>query len=247
MTAQTKTRAMPRTYAERFIAALTDCLPDGFVATDSQGLIMVTHPDAGSGILSQWLPSTHDVDRRAPVTRDHVDAWLEVAERRLRGDLEHYTPTAHTDGCKLLSLLHPTPKTTRITMHGHNGYSYRVEADGPLDGPAVVRIQDGLNSGALKCSGRIGEMAWTAERLGLSAEVDPDHRGPMTPAQIAEAAALAVVKNHNQEHELGAERVPSGNLGLDALGWILGGPIEYEAGLVEFATAAIEIDRAQRA
>lgn len=65
-----------------------------------------------------------------------------------------------------------------------------------------------------------------------------------TPAEIAEECALAIVKTHGQSQEIepGVK-----NPGIVTLAWCLGGPIEYETGLVELVARAIEADREQRA
>lgn len=223
----TTTAAKRRTYAEMFVEALTDHLPGkGFRVTDTQGLIIVSHPKAGAGMISGWLP---DGDRRRAVTEQDVTRWLDYAETKLRRDMAHYTATATTEANKLLSLIHPTPKTVRITMHDQAGYSYRVEADEAIDGTAMLSIQDVLKSGALTCSGRVGSLIWTAERIGLSSIVDPDPRRdalaaePMplkTPEEIARQAV-------NKYAAMDAQHLNGGHA-------------------LTIATAAIEIDRAQR-
>lgn len=62
-----------------------------------------------------------------------------------------------------------------------------------------------------------------------------------TPEQItvAKAAAQSVIDANDLEQE-------DGENPLAALGWAMGGQMEYEDALIQFAAAAIEADRAQR-
>lgn len=95
------------TYNDRFVTALQDVLGDTFTVSDMGGdLFNVEHT---GGMSAPMFGSTrYGRDKRQPVNPDNVLDTVAMLERRMRGNLPHFTPDARLKGERFLTDLPET-------------------------------------------------------------------------------------------------------------------------------------------
>lgn len=86
---------MPLPYAARFGQALSERLPDFYVHAEQHTAVAYF----GTAMLLCATPYVHD--RRAAVDPDDVTRWIDQAARKLRREIQFYTPSA-TEAAEVL-------------------------------------------------------------------------------------------------------------------------------------------------